>query len=72
MNALADIIDELKVLPPPSLERVAAYVHGLREQAWRKRRAALKATAGSLSAADAEAIEQAIQAGCEGIDPHDW
>jgi hypothetical protein len=72
MSALADIVEELKILPPPSLARVAAYVHGLRERASRDRKAAIRATAGSLSARDAEAMEKAIEAGCERVDPNDW
>ena len=72
MNVLTDIIDELKLLPPPSLERAAAYVHGLRKRTCRNRRAVLKETAGVFSAKEADAIERAIEAGCERIDPNDW
>ena len=72
MDALTHIIDELKILPPPSLARAAAYVHSLRERTCRDRRAVLKATAGVLSARDAEAFEKAIEAGCERVDPNDW
>jgi len=72
MNALASIVEELRGLPPPVLARVAAYVHGLRERGLLDRKDAIRATAGSLSAPEAAAIEEAIKAGCERVDPNDW
>jgi len=72
MSTVADIVEELKILPPASLARVAAYVHHLRERASRDRKAVIRSTAGVLPARDAEAMEKAIEAGCERVDPDDW
>ena len=66
------IVQELKALPTPKLEEVAAYVHRLRESNQSDRAAILRETAGSWSAEDADLIEKAIEENCETINARDW
>ena len=72
MSTLEMIVEELKTLPPPKLEEAATLIHRLREDALGERLAALARTAGVWSGAKGAAMEAAIEAGCERVDPRDW
>jgi hypothetical protein len=72
MSTLEIIVEELKTLPPPKLEEAAALIHGLREKSREDQLAILRETAGAWSGPDGEAIEKAIEDGCERVDPRDW
>ena len=72
MSTLETIVEELKALPPPKLADAAGYIHRLREATQAERLAALERTAGVWSGPEGEAIEKAIEEGCERIDPRDW
>jgi hypothetical protein len=72
MSTLEIIVAELRGLPLPKLEEAASYIHRLRESTQIERLAALERTAGVWSGPEGEAIEKAIEEGCERIDPRDW
>jgi len=72
MSTLEIIVEDLKLLPPPKLAEAAGYIHRLREASHAERLAALERTAGVWSGPEGEAIEKAIEEGCERIDPRDW
>jgi hypothetical protein len=72
MSTLEAIVEDLRTLSPPKLEEAAALIHGLRETTKAERLAALERTAGVWSGPEGEAIEKAIEDGCERIDPRDW
>ncbi len=74
------IVKDLQALPAPALKEAARYIHSLREvnQSAKKalppeeRSRILRETSGAWSSADADAIEQAIEEGCEKVDPSGW
>jgi hypothetical protein len=72
MSTLEMIVEELKALPAPRLEEAASYIHRLHESTREEHAAILRETAGAWSGPDGEAIEKAIEEGCERIDPRDW
>jgi len=72
MSTLETIVAELRGLPPPKLEEAASYIHRLRESTQTERLAALERTAGVWRGPEGEALEKAIEEGCERIDPRDW
>lgn len=72
MSTLETIVEELKTLPPPKLAEAADYIHRLREISRAEQLAILAETAGVWSGPEGEAIERAIEEGCERIDPRDW
>jgi hypothetical protein len=72
MSTLEIIVEELKALPPPKLEEAATFIHRLRETSRAEQLAILRETSGAWSGTDGEAIEKAIEEGCERIDPRDW
>ncbi|HMD61960.1 MAG TPA: hypothetical protein VKG78_11035 [Opitutaceae bacterium] len=72
MSTLEAIVEDLRKLSSPKLEEAAALIHGLRETTKAERLAALERTAGVWSGPEGEAIEKAIEEGCERIDPRDW
>lgn len=72
MSTLEIIVEELKNLPPPKLEEAATFIHRLHETSRAEQLAILRETSGGWSGADGEAIEKAIEEGCERIDPRDW
>jgi hypothetical protein len=69
MSTLEMIFDELKTLPPTKLEEAAGYIHRLKESTHAERLDALERSAGLWSGPQGEAMEKAIEAGCERIDP---
>ena len=72
MSPLENIFEDLKTLPPDRLEVAADFVHRLKRISEEERQAILSQTAGSLSAEDADAMEKAIEEGCEQINEHGW
>ncbi|MCP5515685.1 MAG: hypothetical protein H7A45_00325 [Verrucomicrobiales bacterium] len=72
MNTLEATVEELKSLPPAKLEVALNYIHGLTAASVRERRQALEKAFGSLTPAEAEEMERAIAANCEGIDASQW
>ena len=72
MSTLESIVEELKSLPAPKLAEAAALIHGLRETSRAEQLEILRETSGAWSGPDGEAIEKAIEEGCERIDPRDW
>jgi len=72
VSTLELIVSELKTLPPPKLEEAAALIHGLKESSRAERAEALRRAAGVWGGPRGEAIEKAIEEGCERIDPHGW
>ena len=71
MSWIDAIVEELKILPPERLEQAAAYVHGLRQTSQAESLEALRATAGALTAAEADDWAKAIE-DCERIDESGW
>ncbi|HZZ58086.1 MAG TPA: hypothetical protein VFE31_09670 [Opitutaceae bacterium] len=71
MSTLEAIVADLRALPPPKLEEAVALIHGLRETTKAERLAALERSFGVWSGPEGEAIEKAIEEGCERIDPRD-
>lgn len=72
MSTLEMIVAELRTLPPPKLAEAATLIHRLKETARAERLAALERSAGAWSGPEGEAIEKAIEDGCERVDPRDW
>jgi hypothetical protein len=72
MSTLESIVEELKTLTPPKLEEAAALIHGLRVSSRAEQLEILRETSGAWSGSDGEAIEKAIEEGCEKVDPRDW
>ena len=72
VSPLENIVEDLKSLPPARLEVAADFVHRLRRISEEERQEILTQTAGSLSPEDADAMEKAIEEGCEKIDEHGW
>lgn len=71
MSPIDAIVEDLKILPPDRLEQAAAYIHRLRQASQGERIEALRATAGALTASEADDWAQAIE-GCERIDESGW
>ena len=72
VSPLENIVEDLKSLPPAKLEVAADFVHRLKRISEEERQAILAQTAGSLSPEDADAMEKAIEEGCEQINEHGW
>jgi hypothetical protein len=72
VSPLEDIVEDLKSLSPAKLQAAADFVHRLKRISEEERQAILSQTAGSLSAEDADAMEKAIEEGCEQINEHGW
>ena len=72
VSSLENIVEDLKALPPAKLEVAAEFVHRLKRISEEERKAMLAQTAGSLSREDADAMERAIEEGCEQINEHGW
>lgn len=63
---------ELDGLDADKQRQVLEYVRSLKELPRGISGAALKRMAGTLSASDAKSMIEAIDAGCEQVDPHGW
>ena len=72
MSPLENIVEDLKALPPASLEVAADFVHRLKRISQADRDAALARTFGCLSPEEADELERVIEEGCEQIDEHGW
>ena len=72
VSALQNIVDELKSLPPASLEVAADFVHRLKQISDEERRVILARTAGALSPEEADELNRVIEEGCENIDERGW
>ncbi len=68
MSVRETILADLEVLPASALQKVAEYVHQVREHALADRKAAFDASFGSMTAAEADAFDRAIEEGCERIE----
>ena len=72
MSTLETIVEKLRTLPAPKLEEVAALIHRLKEADRAEHLTILRETCGVWSGPDGEAIEKAIEEGCERIDASGW
>ena len=72
VSPLENIVEDLTSLPPARLELAADFVHRLKQISEEERQTILAQTFGSLSAEDADAMERAIEEGCEQIDERGW
>ena len=61
MSTLELIVKELKTLPPAKLKVTAGYIHRLKNGTRAKRMAALRKTAGSLSAEESNELENSFR-----------
>jgi hypothetical protein len=68
MTVIESIVRDLRDLPPPKLVEVARYIHGLNPKSRERRRAALLATAGSLSGEEGADFERSVKEEAERID----
>lgn len=69
----SDLLKEVEQLPPPLQRKVVAYAHSLsqaRPQGTPGKQ--LLKFAGILSPEEAKAMMDAIEEGCERIDPNEW
>jgi hypothetical protein len=72
VSHLEAIVEDLRSLPPGKLELAAEYIQRLKRISHEERQAVLARTTGTLSPAEAEAMEKAIEDGCERVDEHGW
>ncbi len=72
MGPLENLVEELKTLPPAKLEAAADFVHRLKRISEEERQTVLMQTCGGLAPEDADAMEKAIEEGCEQINEHGW
>ncbi len=72
MSKLESVVEELKSLPAAKLDAAAGYIHQLMLASALDRRRALESTFGCLTPAEADGMERAIAANCEGVDASQW
>jgi hypothetical protein len=72
VSPLENIVEHLRSLPPARLEVAADFVHRLKRIGEEDRLAILAQTTGSLSPEGADAMEKAIEEGCEQVNEHGW
>jgi len=72
VSRLATIVEDLKSLPPDKLEEAADFIRRLKPIGQAEREAILARTFGSLSHEDADAMQKAIEEGCERVDEQGW
>jgi hypothetical protein len=68
MTAQQSIIADLEALPSAALQRVADFVHQLRQRSMEDRQAAFDASFGCMTKDEADAFDQVIEEGCERIE----
>ena len=68
MTAQETIMADLDALPATALQKVADYVHQMRQRATADRQAAFEASFGSMTDAEADAFDRVIEEGCERIE----
>jgi hypothetical protein len=66
------LLRDLESLPDDQQRQVWQYVQSLRHENPEKSGKAVAALAGAISADDLRLMEQAIEEGCEQVDPHGW
>ncbi len=69
MTSQQAIMADLEALPATALEKVADFVHQMRDKAAADRQAAFDASFGCMTAAEAKAFERVIEEGCERVEP---
>lgn len=72
VSRLQAIVEDLKSLPPEKLEAAAEFIRRLKPISQEEREAILARTFGSLSQEDADAMQKAIEEGCERVDAEGW
>ncbi|MBZ5725160.1 MAG: hypothetical protein LAP87_09205 [Acidobacteriia bacterium] len=72
MSRLESIVEDLKSLPPDKLEMAADFIQRLKPISLEERETILAGIFGSLSHEDADAMQKAIEEGCERIDERGW
>ena len=72
VSLLEAIVEELKSLPPATLEAAADFVHRLKRISEAEREAILARTAGALSPEEADELDRVIEEGCEKIAESGW
>lgn len=69
MTSRQAIMADLEALPTTALQKVADFVHQMRDTAATDRQAAFDASFGCMTAVEAETFERIIEEGCERIEP---
>jgi hypothetical protein len=70
---ISSLSSEINQLTPDQQNQVLDFVRQLKSTRDREqRRKAILETAGTISKEDIQLMEQAIQEGCEQINPHGW
>ena len=70
--SLETVFDNLRALPPDKLALAANYIQCLRDNSTEEADLILSQTAGALDPEEADAMERAIEDGCERIDAPSW
>ncbi len=68
MTSQQGILADLEALPAMALQKVADFVHQMRDTAAADRQAAFDASFGCMPAVEAEAFKRIIEEGCERIE----
>ena len=68
MTSQQTIMADLEALPATALQKVADFVHQMRDMAVADRQAAFNASFGCMTAVEADAFERVIEEGCERIE----
>jgi hypothetical protein len=66
------ILRDIESLPDDQQRQVWQYVQSLRHETPEKSGKAVAELAGAISADDLRLMKQAIEEGCEQVDPHGW
>ena len=64
MTVQETIVADLEVLPAAALQKVADYVHQMRERTTADRQVAFEASFGSMTDEEADAFDRVIEEGC--------
>lgn len=71
MTTVSPLLEELRRMPADRLEETAEYITTLLHERRERRERMIDATAGTLSAAEGDALEAAL-AECETLDESSW
>ena len=69
MTAQETIIADLEALPAAALQKVADFVHDIRQRSTADRQAAFEASFGCMTGEEADAFVADIEDGCERVEP---
>ena len=72
MDAIDEIVAELKSLPPDKQQDVADYVHQLKKSESKSRREAFRDVTSALEPGEVDAMEKNINEACEQVDHAGW